>query len=162
MEAVDAVFAALPNENTITADPTLPHLLRNLTVAERDFTRETYFQINPAAKGLCQSARLDGTVIIHPDISVSVKGVLLDSGASTHSYISEECANDILSHMSPEQRKTCFDNIPPKTVTLANEKTTMNLLGRIHLNLLLTDSSGKIHTKPIDCYILQGIDSSKI
>ena len=38
----------------------------------------------------------------------------------------------------------------------------MNLLGRIHLNLSLTDSSGKIHTKPIDCYILQGIDSTKI
>ena len=73
MEAVDAVFAALPNENTIIADPTLPHLLQNLTDAERDFTRETYFQINPAAKGLCQTARLDGTVIIHPDISVPPK-----------------------------------------------------------------------------------------
>ena len=64
--------------------------------------------------------------------------------------------------MSLEQRKPCFDNIPPKTVTLANEKTTMDLLGRIHLNLSLTDSSGKIHTKPIDCYILLGIDSTKI
>ena len=64
--------------------------------------------------------------------------------------------------MTPEQRKSCFDNIPPKTVTLANEKTTMNLLGRIHLNLSLTDSSGIIHTKPIDCYILEGIDSTKI
>ena len=57
MEAVDAVFAALPNEHTLTADPNLPNLMRTLTDDERDFTRETYFQINPSAKGICQTAR---------------------------------------------------------------------------------------------------------
>ena len=83
VEAVGAVFAALPNKHTLTADPTLPNLMRTLTDDERVFTRETYFQINPAAKGICQTARLDSIVIIHPNISVPVKGVLLDSRAST-------------------------------------------------------------------------------
>ena len=82
VDAVDAVFAALPNENSLKADPNLPDLMRTLTDTERDMARETYFQINPFAERICQTARLDGTVTILPGISIPVNGVLLDSGAS--------------------------------------------------------------------------------
>ena len=38
----------------------------------------------------------------------------------------------------------------------------MNLLGRLALTLSLADSSGSIHAKPIDCYILGGIETTQI
>lgn len=61
VEAVEAVFAALPNENSFKADPNLSDLMRSLTDSERDTARETYFQITPSAERICQTARLDGT-----------------------------------------------------------------------------------------------------
>ena len=64
--------------------------------------------------------------------------------------------------MSETEHKLYFTDIPTKTVTLANEKTTMNLLGRLALTLSLADSSGSIHARPIDCYILKGIETTQI
>ena len=52
----------------------------------------------------------------------------IHSGASTHSYISAKFANAILASMSETEQKLYFTDIPTKTVTLVNEKNTMNLI----------------------------------
>ena len=64
--------------------------------------------------------------------------------------------------MSEVEHELYYTDIPAKTVTLVNEKTTMNLLGRLALTLALQNSSGCIHTKPINCYILEGIETTQI
>ena len=87
---------------------------------------------------------LAGTITFQLKLNFPVSEVLLDSGASTHSYISAKFANAILAIMSDTEQKLYLTDIPTKTVTLANEKTTMNLLGR-----LVADSSGSIHAKPL-------------
>ena len=140
----------------------MPELLKKLTEHEMNLAREQYFNINPSAAKTCQTARLAGTITFQPKLNFPVSEVLLDSGASTHSYISAKFANAILATMSVTEQKLYFTDIPTKTVTLANEKTTMNLLGRLALTLSLADSSGSIHAKPIDCYILEGIETTQI
>ena len=105
----------------------------------------------------CQTARLAGMITFPPKLTFVVTEVLLDPGASTHSYISAKFAEPILASMSEVEHELYYTDIPAKTVTLANEKTTMNILGCLALTLTLQDSSGSIHTKPIDCYILEGI-----
>ena len=154
---LEAAFAAIPNENTTIVNPNIQELLKKLSNQEMNTARETYFKINPTAAKKGETARVAGMITFPPKLTFAVSEVLLDSGASTHSYISAKFAEPIFASMSELEHELYYTDIPAKTVTLANETTTMNLLGRLALALTLQDSSGSIHTKPINCYILEGI-----
>ena len=97
---LEAAFAAIPNEHTTTADPNMQELLKKLTDQEMNMAREYYFNINPSAARTCQTARLAGTITFPPKLNFAVTEVLLDSGTSTHSYISAKFADSILATMS--------------------------------------------------------------
>ena len=77
---LEAVYAVLPNEHTITVDPNMPELLKKLTEHEMNLAREQYFNINPSAAKTCQTACLAGIITFQPQLNFPNSEVLLDSG----------------------------------------------------------------------------------